>query len=76
MSTQSPKPTVAELEEDIARTREGLADTVDELAARLDVKARARERLRQVTAPTAAAVAAVTAFAVVSAAILLRRRAR
>jgi Protein of unknown function (DUF3618) len=37
-------PEMAELEADIARTREDLADTVDQLTAKLDVKARVRNR--------------------------------
>ena len=37
-------PEVAELEADIARTREELAQTVDQLAAKLDVKTRIRNR--------------------------------
>jgi hypothetical protein len=37
-------PEVAELEADIARTREELADTVDQLTAKLDVKTRIRNR--------------------------------
>ena len=37
-------PEMAELEADIARTREDLADTVDQLTAKLDVKARVRSR--------------------------------
>ena len=35
---------MAELEADIARTREDLADTVDQLTAKLDVKTRIRNR--------------------------------
>ena len=37
-------PEMAELEADIARTREDLADTVDQLTAKLDVKTRVRNR--------------------------------
>jgi hypothetical protein len=37
-------PELAELEADIARTREDLADTVDQLTAKLDVKTRVRNR--------------------------------
>lgn len=36
-----------EIEAGIERTREDLAETVDELTARLDVKTRARERVAQ-----------------------------
>lgn len=38
---QNPSP--EELREEVERTREDLAETVDELAARLDVKTRVRE---------------------------------
>ena len=37
-------PEMAELEADIARTREELADTVDQLTAKLEVKTRIRNR--------------------------------
>ena len=37
-------PETPELEADIARTREDLADTVDQLTAKLDVKTRIRNR--------------------------------
>ena len=49
MSTHSSeeKPGIEEIEADIARTREELADTVDALAARLDVKSRAQDRVVQ-----------------------------
>ena len=40
-------PEVAELEADIARTREELAQTVDQLAAKLDVKTRIRNRVSE-----------------------------
>ena len=38
---------MAELEADIARTREDLADTVDQLTAKLHVKTRVRNRMAQ-----------------------------
>ncbi len=61
MSDQTPG--VDEIEADIARTREALAGTVDELAGRLDVKARARARIEQTPPATLGAVAfAVTAL--------------
>jgi hypothetical protein len=41
-STQDASPDVAELEADIERTRADLADTVDQLTAKLDVKTRVR----------------------------------
>ena len=36
---------MAQLEADIARTREDLAENVDQLAAKLDIKSRVRERI-------------------------------
>jgi hypothetical protein len=49
MKTEAPDdatgtPEMAELEADIARTREELADTVDQLTAKFDVKTRMRNR--------------------------------
>ena len=41
------QPSVEEIEADIARTREQLAETVDALAGRLDVKSRVRGRVEQ-----------------------------
>lgn len=41
------QPSVAEIEADIARTREQLAATVDELTDRLDVKSRVKGRVEQ-----------------------------
>ena len=46
-TSDSPKPDMHEIEADIARTREELADTVDALTARMDVKARARDRVQR-----------------------------
>ena len=40
-------PGIEEIEADIARTREELAATVDELTARLDVKTRLKESVQQ-----------------------------
>jgi ElaB/YqjD/DUF883 family membrane-anchored ribosome-binding protein len=49
MSDQkSPKPTKAELQEEIEATREDLADTIDELTSRLDVKSRAHDKVEDV----------------------------
>lgn len=59
----------AEIEAEIARTREDLADTVDELAARLNVKQRVQDRL---TPPVVGAAAAAAVLVV--AAVLWRRR--
>jgi uncharacterized protein DUF3618 len=41
-STPDAPPDMAELQADIERTRADLADTVDQLAAKLDVKSRVR----------------------------------
>lgn len=49
--TTDPKtsdPSVEQIEADIARTREELAQTVDELTARFDVKTRVQERVQEV----------------------------
>ena len=46
-TSDSQKPDMHEIEADIARTREELADTVDALTARMDVKTRARDRVQQ-----------------------------
>jgi hypothetical protein len=46
-------PEVADLEADISRTREELAQTVDQLAAKVDVKTRVRNRVSE-TADAAA----------------------
>lgn len=40
------KATKGQIEQDIEQTREALGDTVDELAARLDVKSRAAGAVR------------------------------
>jgi hypothetical protein len=79
----TPTPTADQLEADIARQREQLADTVDALQARLDVKARAKTKVHELkdqatTAdgkprPQVAAVAAGVVL-VVAALVYLRRR--
>lgn len=46
-------PEAAALEAEIERTREDLAQTVDQLAAKLDVKTRARQRIATVKDRTA-----------------------
>jgi uncharacterized protein DUF3618 len=43
-SEAAATPEMAELEAEIARTREDLTDTVDQLTAKLDVKTRIRDR--------------------------------
>ncbi|MCI0383831.1 DUF3618 domain-containing protein [Streptomyces sp. CNQ085] len=71
--------TPAELRERIDRTRRELGDTIEELAARADVKALARRKAagavragRRNTVPLAVAGGAVLAIA--AAAVVLRRR--
>ncbi|MFZ0185398.1 MAG: DUF3618 domain-containing protein [Streptosporangiaceae bacterium] len=45
--------TAQELEQEIERTREHLGDTIDELAGKADIKARARARAAEVKARAA-----------------------
>lgn len=47
--------TIAAMEADLATTRHELADTVDELAARLDVKTRGKQKAHEVKQRTQAA---------------------
>jgi hypothetical protein len=86
----SGAPDAAALEADIAQRREELADTIDQLTARLDVKSRVHARASQTKADAAAKLNALQARAgldkrvvvaaagaligLVSAAIVLRRR--
>lgn len=44
---EDPPPGMAELEADIERTRENLAETVDRLAGKFDVKTRVRNRVEE-----------------------------
>ena len=74
MTETGKTPIAADLEADIERTRAELADTVDQLAAKLDVKTRVRDRFvtpdgRPTTTALVAggAVALVVALAVVRA---------
>jgi len=46
--TDTPTTRTADIEADIEAQREHLADTVDQLAHKLDVKAQAKERAAQV----------------------------
>jgi len=84
-ATPAPKPTIEELRAEIKQTRAELGQTVQALAAKADVKARAREqvevareraletvRINQV--PIAIAVAG--AMAVVGIILVLRGRRR
>ncbi len=65
-------PSADQIEADIARTRAELAHTVDELTARLDVKARVQGRIQEVS-PTTWGVGAA-AVAVLVAVVIWRRR--
>jgi hypothetical protein len=47
MTTTGDTPGIEDIETDIARTREELAATVDELTARLDVKTRVKESVQR-----------------------------
>ena len=44
-ATPAPKPTIEELRAEIKRTRADLGETVQALAAKADVKARAKEQV-------------------------------
>ena len=76
--------TPAEIEADIERTRDDLAETIDALASRLDVKTRAKDRLRLVRdratddngRPTPVTLAAAGGVVVVVLLVALRRRGR
>jgi len=68
-------PSAEQIEADIARTREELAHTVDELTARLDVKARMQERIHQ-TSPTTLGVGVAAVALLVAAVVVIRRRRR
>ena len=48
MSDQTPEKTPEQLEAEIAVQRERLADTVDQLSAKLDVKSQARAKVADV----------------------------
>lgn len=69
---------LADLETDVERTREDLAQTVDQLAARLDVKSRVKHRLTDDRGKPSAAVRTAGVVAVVGlvtvAVIAWRRR--
>ncbi|GAB3139976.1 DUF3618 domain-containing protein [Microbispora hainanensis] len=51
---------IAEVRQEIERTRDDLGDTIEALAAKADVKARAQERVHATTAAARARVAGVT----------------
>ena len=65
---------MSDLEQDIERTREHLGETVDALAAKLDVKARAQDAVREADNRKLGAGFAIAAVVVVGALFLWRRR--
>ncbi|WP_244931756.1 DUF3618 domain-containing protein [Nocardioides sp. W7] len=74
--------TPAEIEADIARQREALAGTVDQLQARLDVKARAKAKVAELQdratddsgKPTPAVIGVAGGALLLVGALLYRRR--
>ena len=83
--------TAQELEQEIERTREHLGDTIDELAGKADMKARARARAAEVKARAADVSGrvrqskqvlqrrwpvAVAAGVLIAGAVIIRRRRR
>jgi len=80
----SDRPTASELEVDIARQRDQLAQTVDQLTGKLDVRAQARQRAARLAerattqegSPRPEAIVALVAgiATVVSVAFLVWRR--
>jgi uncharacterized protein DUF3618 len=65
---------MSELENDIERTREHLGETVDALAAKLDVKSRAQGAVREADNRKIGAGLAIAAAVVIGALLLWRRR--
>jgi len=79
------KPAIEQAEADVAAARVDLADTVDELAARLDVPARAKARMTLLRAeaadvasrpPVRIGAGAVAVLVAVGVGVLLWRRGR
>jgi uncharacterized small protein (DUF1192 family) len=67
-ASATPPASVTELREDIAQHRQELAQTVDALAAKLDVKSRAKARLvelQPVLVPALAGLSGLTLLVVV-----------
>jgi Protein of unknown function (DUF3618) len=64
----------AVIRKDIAETRQELGDAVEALAAKTNVKARAREQLIHVTTRARERPAAVVAVAAVMLAVIVARR--
>ena len=65
--------TAQELEQEIERTREHLGDTIDELAGKADMKARARARAAEVKARAADVSGRVRQSKAVQSQVLQRR---
>jgi hypothetical protein len=65
--------TAQELEQEIERTREHLGDTIDELAGKADMKARARARAAEVKARAADVSGRVRQSKAVPSQVLQRR---
>jgi hypothetical protein len=72
----STKQTPEEIQADIARQRDELASTVTELQYRLDVKARGREKLVELSGRPAVRIGTVVAVVAVVGLIVRRIRAR
>ncbi len=72
----SSSPEVARLEADLEQTRERLAETVDALGAKLDVRTRTTEKVSELRDQrgTEIAVAAGTAVALLVVLVVWRRR--
>jgi hypothetical protein len=67
---------VAAIQADVERTREELAETVDQLAAKLDVKARLRDRVTTADGKPEPAVLAVAGAVLVGVIVLVVVRGR
>ena len=63
-----------EIRASIEQTREELGDTVEELAAKTDVKAHAKAKVEEVKQSRARLIAAGVVAAIVIAGVVLRRR--
>lgn len=63
----------SDLEAEIAETREHLSETVDALAAKLDVKSRAQEKVAAVDKPRVGAAAGVLIAGIIIAKLLWPR---
>jgi hypothetical protein len=84
-ATPAPKPTIEELRAEIKRTRADLGETVQALAAKADVKARAKEQVEVAreravetvrTNQVPIAIVVAGAMAVVGIILVLRGRRR